>query len=553
MMNNNYQESPTYTDQSADQNIQAQTVPEPLMQPPSAYGTFAPPQTDAFVYNVTEALPEVLSPFQKADWLLALAYAATGFLLTDAQAWGWGHTGLGTTVFYLIPLIVTFVYLRSRGIKQDRASMALFVLAVLGALPYALYGTQPILGWMLMFECSVCLLWLAYSCKTLTAIPLGWMIAFDAINQYLIVPFANMSYVVRRMIKRDDNSKTSVLTVLIVVGVLLVTFPLLATVISLLANSDIGFENLVNTIKGYVSFNTIEGWVRSTIFGLPLALFLLALTLGNVHRRKTAKMKRDSLLQTFTKVHVLPHIAIIVSLSLFIVVYCAYAIVMSSYLLSAFSGQLPDGFTYAEYARRGFFELLTVVVINVILLAGVWFFAKRESDQYPRSLRIMTAIISALTCMLIATAASKMYLYVQAYGLTLLRFSTSCFMLILAVSFVCLLVWTVKQFNLARPIIALSLVVFTVIMFICPTRLIANYNTDRYLSGSTTQMDVYEISTYGSSALPALRRLQAEAPDAEVRSAAARYRIRIQENKFSSDKWYEWNLFDQLNGFFKAD
>ena len=55
-------------------------------------------------------------------------------------------------------------------------------------------------------------------------------------------------------------------------------------------------------------------------------------------------------------------------LLLFNIVYILFIAVQFKYF---FSGTLEDGFTYAEYARRGFFELLFVTLINLSITIAV--------------------------------------------------------------------------------------------------------------------------------------------------------------------------------------
>ena len=80
--------------------------------------------------------------------------------------------------------------------------------------------------------------------------------------------------------------------------------------------------------------------------------------------------------------------------------------------------QLPAGVTYAEYARRGFFQLLFVCVLN---LAAVLFIQSYFKEN--RVLKALLLAISGCTLIMTASSACRMLLYIRAYQLTFLRVS----------------------------------------------------------------------------------------------------------------------------------
>jgi hypothetical protein len=86
------------------------------------------------------------------------------------------------------------------------------------------------------------------------------------------------------------------------------------------------------------------------------------------------------------------------------------------------------GLSYAEYARRGFFELVWVAALTLpVLLVADWALDKRD----PRSVRRVRAIawiMLGLLSVILASALSRMALYTGAYGLTELRLYTTAFM-----------------------------------------------------------------------------------------------------------------------------
>ncbi len=93
------------------------------------------------------------------------------------------------------------------------------------------------------------------------------------------------------------------------------------------------------------------------------------------------------------------------------------------------------GLTYAQYARQGFFELVAVAALVLPLLLGLHA-AQRPGDGRAQSLfRLLAGGQVVLLFVIMASAALRMRLYQNEYGLTELRLYTSAFIGWLAVVF----------------------------------------------------------------------------------------------------------------------
>jgi len=86
------------------------------------------------------------------------------------------------------------------------------------------------------------------------------------------------------------------------------------------------------------------------------------------------------------------------------------------------------GLTYAEYARRGFFELVAVAgLVLAVLLAAHWI-AKPETAAQKTLFGALAGGQVLLVFVMLASALERMRLYREEYGLTELRFYTVAFM-----------------------------------------------------------------------------------------------------------------------------
>lgn len=135
-------------------------------------------------------------------------------------------------------------------------------------------------------------------------------------------------------------------------------------------------------------------------------------------------------------------------------------------------GSLPEGVTYSSYARQGFFQLLFVAVMNLVMVLMNLKFFKRS-----RFLNGVLTVICGCTYVMIASAAYRMALYVGEYHLTYLRVLVLWFLLLLA----CMMVGVViliyrNRFPLFGWCLVMVSVFFVGFSYMRPDRVIADYN-----------------------------------------------------------------------------
>jgi hypothetical protein len=95
------------------------------------------------------------------------------------------------------------------------------------------------------------------------------------------------------------------------------------------------------------------------------------------------------------------------------------------------SGSVEMG--WGEYARRGFFELVTVAALALPLLLALHALLRDRGGRGERAFRVLAGVLVALLFVVMVSAVQRMRLYQAAYGLTELRLYTTAFMAWLAV------------------------------------------------------------------------------------------------------------------------
>jgi hypothetical protein len=162
--------------------------------------------------------------------------------------------------------------------------------------------------------------------------------------------------------------------------------------------------------------------------------------------------------------------------------FLGFMAVQGAYLFGGLDSLARTGMTYAEYARRGFFELLTVAFLSLGLLCGLALATHRESPGRRRLFNIANTAMVLLVLGILASAFQRMWLYELAYGFTRLRLYTHSFMLWLAVVlllFIAALITARPQIFLAGGF-ASALVYMTMLNIASPDALIVRENIARY-------------------------------------------------------------------------
>jgi hypothetical protein len=165
------------------------------------------------------------------------------------------------------------------------------------------------------------------------------------------------------------------------------------------------------------------------------------------------------------------------------------------------------GLTYAEYARRGFWQLLavTVLALGVVLLASRYAPAPTAVDRACK--RGLLAALTGLTLVIVASAISRMWLYQEAYGFTTLRLVVLTCELWLGVCFLIVLVAVLRlrAGPVLRQMAAAGVIALLALAALDPERFVAENNVARFtVSG---ELDTYYLTTLSADALPALLEL----------------------------------------------
>ena len=264
---------------------------------------------------------------------------------------------------------------------------------------------------------------------------------------------------------------------------LVITIPLLLIVAALLGSADAVFRQVTDTIWRTINLSNVFGVVLRIVLWYFGAYMLLA-NLCNHTLKEEVKDHRSGE----------PLVAITITAMLSLL-YLFFSWIQIVYL---FLGklQLPEGYTYATYAREGFFQLLAVSVLNlIIVLVCMAFF--RES----RVLKGILTVMSLCTFVMIASSGLRMILYIQTYNLTFLRIFVLWSLCVLTLLFIGVLISIYRRcFPLFRYSVTVVTCLYVALSFAHPDLIIAKFN----LENADARLDYSYLSELSEDAAPVL-------------------------------------------------
>lgn len=317
----------------------------------------------------------------------------------------------------------------------------------------------------------------------------------------------------------------------------------MAVVFPLLLKADGGgFARLTGGILTYLKEINLGEYVIHAILAVPIAAYIFGLVAGSVHKRGCDTFKEDSTRKTMAVFRILPKSTVYTLLGLLCSLYILFIGSQIPYFFSAFAGQRPEGWqVYSEYARSGFFELCRIAAINLGVLLIVSLFGNnastfKGSKALPDAngsktnrlhggtiLKILNSLLAVLTLLLIATAMSKMFLYIGVYGLSMRRLLPCLFMVFWAVicgGVIALQKW---HFSIARLGAVAGVSILCVLCLADPDGFVTRYNADRYLAGTLSDFDVEILRRSGPAGVDSALKVYAQTGDQFLKTELKEY------------------------------
>lgn len=452
-----------------------------------------PPDLNQYFGN--QAIPPIQPPLpprerrpffgtDRKDVIFGLILLCLSLLCVNSYIFA-EHPGLGASIFTIAIFFTLAVYL----FKKRRAVTFYGVFACLAYLAFAV--SFSVTGSFRFFVVNALFLLsgVIYTEFMQRRKYTGFRSVADLCHSMFVLTFGRIHFGVYALFHRQASDgtvqKRKASGVLIGIAV---AIPFLAMIIPLLILSDAAFEDLLSNI----TLRTVREVGITLFFGLLvfILLFSRAVSLPREKERTPSQERSDGVLEP---------VIVITFLAMIGAVYVVYLFTQIAYFFNGFAGILPQGYSVAEYARRGFFEMTIICAINLMILFLANLLCKKKEEKTPKAVKLLSLFLCIVSLLLEATVLSKIGLYIHSFGMTRLRILTSLFTILLVVLFIAV---SIRLFKKNVPYMKIATVTACLLLlfatFADVDRLIAAYNIRAYQSGKLDAIDMDTISALDS-------------------------------------------------------
>lgn len=367
----------------------------------------------------------------------------------------------------------------------------------------------------------------------------------------IFVPILNFKIPCRWIAERSKNEEKNILAKRISIGIA-VSVPSVIFLVMMLSSADLVFYNSFivfnNWFKKLFEFINIYKIVIGTFAGLYLFGHMYSVfakdekdiinIINNQATTVSRKIKGDEIVFNILLVSIL-------------IVYSIFIVIQFKYLFSG--GALPKGLNYSEYARRGFFELIFLSVLNIALILLTTYILKdkiyENKNNWALFTKLMLIYLCVITGILLVSSYYRMSLYDSAYGFTRLRVLVYIFLIYEAIGLIATLAFILKHnFNILAVYAAIGLTFYLTLNVIKIDELIAKRNIDMYLSGEAENIDIDYLMTLSTDALPQIMRLTDKDVQIMTRIKTMNYLENISKTySHMENNWQSYNLSIKRN------
>lgn len=457
------------------------------------------------------------------------------------------NNGLGISVptFFVIQFVVLFIISQNNEDVNIKGLLMMIPIFIISLHNFISASYIPTNFFVTVFLYSVMFLLLGNKLNLMKLNILG--IVKIIVN--IFEPIINFIVPFKWIAERSKNKEKNILLKRILIGVA-ISIPSVMFLVMMLSSADLVFYNnfilFNNWFKKLFEFINIFKIVIGTFTGFYLFGHLYSVY---VKDEKIANLIDDNaIVANKIKGDVVVLNILMISI---LFVYTIFMAIQFKYLFSG--GTLPNGLNYSEYARRGFFELVFLSILNIglILLTTYLLRDKIYEDKNKWALlnKFMLIYLCTITGILLISSYYRMSLYDSAYGFTRLRVLVYIFLIFEAAGLLATFVYIIKHnFNILAVYAAIGLAFYLTLNVVNIDGIIAKRNIDMYLSGQAEDIDIDYLMTLSPDALPQIIRLIDSNVQIMTRIKTINYLKDISGGyKYTQNNWRSYNLSIERN------
>jgi len=425
-----------------------------------------------------------------------------GYLCSRWVFFSW--MGWGVALFTIFYLLSTTAYFKLKGVFINKPVVWFwFGTTLLTGLSYALFENIGFVMIRASFLFGSAIYYVIISSGRTILGHTGNYLLLDGLNAGILIPFRNFinQYVSFSFLAKGKKKGR----IFPAVTGIAVAFIMLAILTPMLQRADSGgFNIILDFLYNLITFSIFE-FLFYAFFAVPIAAYIFGLISGSAHGRYTDTIKQEAAEKKVAALRFVQPATVFIVLGSVCILYLVFIFSQLPYFFSAFTGNRPEGWlVFSEYARHGFFELCTIAAINLLIILFANITSKKQRIE-SRLLKTYNIILASITLVLIATAFSKMALYIDAYGLTMPRLLPCVFMIFLTIVFAALIVLQKHNFSIVRTALITGALIICIMSLLNPDALVVRYNSNRFINGTLQEYDVNILYRSGRAGVrPAL-------------------------------------------------
>ena len=209
------------------------------------------------------------------------------------------------------------------------------------------------------------------------------------------------------------------------------------------------------------------------------------------------------------------------------VIYLIFCVTQTKQLLNI------ENVIYSEFARKGFFQLMVVTLINLLVILKATSKDLKETEKQAKYKKTMCIVMIIFTFILIILSFTKMNLYIEQYGDTRLRLLVKFTLLTETILLIPTSMYIMSsKVNLVKTYLIIITTMYCIINFANIDNLIAKRNVQRF--EETGKIDIWYLTGELDKAtvLEQVYKLKSIKPEAEIQNEYIKYNLDTYINKF---------------------
>ncbi|HSM70652.1 MAG TPA: DUF4173 domain-containing protein [Anaerolineales bacterium] len=260
---------------------------------------------------------------------------------------------------------------------------------------------------------------------------------------------------------------------------IVIAIPVIAICASLLSAADPIFENRFEAFIDLFNIDNLAEYIFRLVYILVFA-YAIAGAFLHAAQKSDEEVSEKSIGSPF-----LGFTEATIVLGSVLLLFAAFVVIQFQYFFGGQTNIGIEGYTFSEYARRGFGELVTVAFFSLLMLLGLGAITRRETDAQRKTFSVLGAILVGLVIVMLISAFQRLVLYEFAYGFSRLRTYTHVFMIWLALLLIAVVVLEIlrreRAIGLTMVLAALGFVISLGLLNV--DGFIVKQNIQRELSG----------------------------------------------------------------------